>query len=347
MRRFFILVILNLLFLFGNLTEAAAQFWGSLHARPYLTPSDSLKHGEFTWNAEISPTGPLLVVVSLDEQRAYTYRNGILFGIATISSGKKGHESPTGVFHTILKDANHRSKKYNNAPMPYTQKITQTGVALHAGGLPGYPSSHGCIHLPSEYARLLFKESTIGMTVVVSQKSKFPEFINHPSVLSPVDVTGKPQQHETLVSTETFRWNPEKSKNGPLSILISSADKRLIVSRNGIEIGRSKIDLKNELDSIGTTVFIAHNNTIPSANSGNSIFQEFKWLSHPVIVPLHGYHETSEPLSQIERVIIPENFLTLLAPSINEGTTIVFTDAPILSKTSGKKLAVLSSYPGS
>ena len=80
-------------------------------------PTD-LKPGEYLWHPEISPTGPIVLVVSLDEQRAYVYRNGIAIGLTTISSGKAGHETPTGVFTILQKDKDHKSNLYNSAPMP-------------------------------------------------------------------------------------------------------------------------------------------------------------------------------------------------------------------------------------
>ncbi len=138
--------------------------------------------------------------------------------------------------------------------MPYTQKFTSSGIALHAGGLPGYPSSHGCVHLPSEFARLLFEETPMGMTVMVTNNTKYPESVDHPSFLSPVATDGKMQDHERLSAKETYRWNPELSSSGPVSMLISRADKRLVVVRNSKEIGRCKISIANEKDSIGTFV---------------------------------------------------------------------------------------------
>jgi hypothetical protein len=97
------------------------------------------------------------------------YRNGIRVGVATISSGRKGYETPTGVFTILQKDKDHHSNVYDNAPMPYQQRLTWSGVALHAGGVPGYPESHGCVHLPTAFAEKLFAASNMGMTVVVSK----------------------------------------------------------------------------------------------------------------------------------------------------------------------------------
>ena len=86
------------------------------------------------------------MVVSVTEQRAYVYRNGILIAATTVSTGRPGHVTPTGVFTVLQKQKEHRSTIYDGAPMPYMERLTWGGVALHAGGLPGYPESHGCIH---------------------------------------------------------------------------------------------------------------------------------------------------------------------------------------------------------
>lgn len=334
------MVFVSVVWFAGSPFRAHAQFWGAKQARPFDTPKDSLKRGDFTWAPELAPSGPILVTVSLDEQRAYTYRNGVLIGVATASTGKAGHQTPTGVFHTTLKDAKHRSSKYNNAPMPYTERFTSTGIALHAGGLPGYPSSHGCVHLPSEYARLLFSAAPLGMTVVVTNKSQSPEAVNHPAFLSPVSVDGKLQSHERLSASEAYRWTPEKSPSGPVSMLISRSDSRMIVVRNGVEIGRCRVTIQRPSDSLGSFVFVAHDQ---SSNTGST--KQVRWLSHELAdvhygSGSHGGHEN--PFSRIK---IPDPFLVDIQPLLVEGTTLVVTDAPILRKKSGNDMAVISSHP--
>src|SRR5438093_10832988 len=84
------------------------------------------------------------------------YRNGVRIGVSTISSGRDGYETPTGVFTILEKNKEHISHKFNDAPMPYQERLTWSGVALHAGGLPGYPESHGCVHLPLAFSKILF-----------------------------------------------------------------------------------------------------------------------------------------------------------------------------------------------
>ncbi|MGB4769937.1 MAG: L,D-transpeptidase [Chitinophagaceae bacterium] len=316
------------------LSTLSAQFWGAKESRPVNTPKDSLKKGEFVWTPELSPQGPILVTVSLDEQIAYVFRNGTRIGMANISTGKSGHETPTGVFVTILKDAKHRSKKYNNAPMPYTQKFTNYGVALHAGGLPGYPSSHGCVHLPSVFAEELFKAAPLGMTVVVTNHARFPEYVDHPFFLSPVLPGGKAEEHQRLTTDEKYRWTPEKSTTGPLSVLVSKADERIVVLRNGIEIGRSRIQFKVQ-DSVGTNVFVAMR-----ANKE----QSWEWMQHTLEDRHYAAVFSANSKLPIAQVNMPEAFRSQLQAAVGEGTTVVITDNPILKKTTGKEMAVLSSH---
>jgi lipoprotein-anchoring transpeptidase ErfK/SrfK len=110
----------------------------------------------------IAPSGPILAVINLPTQRCYVYRNGILIGVATISTGKPGHLTPTGVFTVLQKQVHHKSNLYDSAPMPYMERLTWSGVAMHAGNLPGYPASHGCVRMPRVFAKLLYQETALG-----------------------------------------------------------------------------------------------------------------------------------------------------------------------------------------
>ncbi|MFD2498459.1 L,D-transpeptidase family protein [Rhizorhabdus histidinilytica] len=127
-----------------------------------------MKPGDFLWAPQVAPEGPVVIVVSIAQQRAYAYRNGVPIGISTVSTGKKGHETPTGVFTLLQKNVDHKSNLYNNAPMPYMQRLTWDGIALHAGNLPGYPASHGCVRLPMGFAKLLYGVTKLGLTVIVT-----------------------------------------------------------------------------------------------------------------------------------------------------------------------------------
>src|SRR5438046_2326023 len=151
------------------LTSAHAVKKPSAHTAgtPTGQPTGPLKPGEYWWKPQLSPSGPLVVLVSVPEQTMHVYRNGILIGRASVSTGSKGHATPGGVFSILEKKQEHYSKKYENAPMPNMQRLTWTGIAMHSGNLPGYPASHGCIRLPFDFSQLLFSATAKGGTVVV------------------------------------------------------------------------------------------------------------------------------------------------------------------------------------
>jgi hypothetical protein len=144
-----------------------------------VTDSDviALRTGHFIWTPDLAPDGPMMVAISLSEQRVYVYRDGILIGASTISSGRPGYETPTGIFTILEKAVKHRSNRYSNAPMPYMERLTWYGVAMHAGHLPGYAASHGCVRMPFAFSKALYKETSVGTTVVVSDGHPEPESI--------------------------------------------------------------------------------------------------------------------------------------------------------------------------
>ncbi|WP_230481007.1 L,D-transpeptidase family protein [Sphingomonas sp. Leaf21] len=113
---------------------------------------------------------PVTVVISLPMQRAYVYRGDAMIAAASVSTGKDGKDTPTGVFPILQKREMHRSNLYNAAPMPFMQRLTWDGVALHAGNNPGFPDSHGCIRLPTAFAKKLFSITSVGTTVIVTDE---------------------------------------------------------------------------------------------------------------------------------------------------------------------------------
>lgn len=128
---------------------------------------DTLRPGKFLWREVPESRGGERVVISLEKQLAYVYRGDTLVGVASISTGKEGKESPAGVFEVLYKKRMHHSRKYDNAPMPFAQFITDWGVALHAGHNPGHPASRGCIRLPSAFAKKLFALTDVGTPVLI------------------------------------------------------------------------------------------------------------------------------------------------------------------------------------
>lgn len=127
-----------------------------------------LKPGQYLWDADAPATGAARVVISLSDQMAYLYRGDRLVAVSTISSGKEGKDTPTGIFPILAKKPLHHSKKYDNAPMPFMQQIDSYGIALHAGMNPGYPASHGCVRLPAKFAQKLYGVTQVGSTVMIA-----------------------------------------------------------------------------------------------------------------------------------------------------------------------------------
>lgn len=130
-----------------------------------------LRPGQFVWSSNAAPTGPLFLVIDLSAQRALLYRNGVPIAASTVSTGGRQRETPTGVFTILQKEVVHRSRTYDDAPMPYMQRLTWKGVAMHAGHLPGYPASHGCIRLPRGFAKRLYEVTRIGTPVMITRSA--------------------------------------------------------------------------------------------------------------------------------------------------------------------------------
>jgi hypothetical protein len=305
---------------------AAAQ--GSTASSPaeFARSAERLKPGEWVWAPAIAPSGPVLVYVDLSRQLATVYRNGVRIGVTSVSSGKAGHETPTGVYTILQKDADHHSSVYNNAPMPYQQRLTWDGVALHAGGLPGYPESHGCVHLPYGFSRSLFAITSIGATVVIDGDAIDHVRSTEASLLAPFDEKGRKTGSDTLGSQQ-FSWAPDRSPKGPMTIIVSKRDQRVVVLRGGIEIGRSVAAIAD--DDPGT-----HLVTLTRGNNGKP-----RWIY--VGLPGHAEEEGHDlDESVINRLRLPRRFYEGVRGALQPGTTILITNSAV-GTAPGEPLTVL------
>ncbi len=262
---------------------------------------------QYTWQPERSPSGPLLVFVSLPRQEAVVYRNGIRIGRAAVSTGKPGHETPTGVFQILQKDIDHRSKTYGNAPMPYMERLTWDGVALHTGFNPGHPASHGCVRLPDGFARELYNISHVGGTVIISNSRKLPS----------MTLTAGPG----VGGAGTTRWSG-LSKSAATSIVISTSDRRAVVFQDGREVGSSPVSVSGGLARLeGEEAFLyAGDQSWHTVEGGDSFREIEKDLRFPV-----AFH------AKLHEVVHP-------------GTTMIVTSEP-LSLRGERSRAVLGSEP--
>ncbi|OWK30839.1 L,D-transpeptidase family protein [Sphingomonas mucosissima] len=135
-----------------------------------VTAAASLPPGQYLWEQDVA-AGPVSILISIPDQKAYVYRGDSLVAVSTVSTGKEGKETPTGVFPILQKKQMHHSNLYDNAPMPFMQRLTWDGIAIHAGKNPGFPASHGCIRVPTSFAKKLFAATELGATVEVTDAS--------------------------------------------------------------------------------------------------------------------------------------------------------------------------------
>ena len=148
-------------------TPALASSAAAIAAMPIEQAATELSPNQFVWKDNGSGE-PVSIVISLMEQRAFVYRGSTMIAATTISSGKDGKDTPVGTYPILQKNAVHKSSLYNDASMPFMQRLTWDGIAIHAGRNPGFPDSHGCIRVPLGFAKQLFGVTTLGTTVTVT-----------------------------------------------------------------------------------------------------------------------------------------------------------------------------------
>jgi L,D-transpeptidase catalytic domain len=314
--------------LIAVLTPAGAMQQPSFHTKgsPTGKPTGPLKPGEYWWAPFVSPTGPVVVLVSIPQQTMHVYRNGILVGRSSVSSGSNGRSTPSGVFTILEKKETHRSKKYQNAPMPNMQRLTWSGIAMHSGQLPGYPASHGCVRMPYDFSKLLFSLTAKGGTVVIGdQKTAQPHLAANPGILlAPADLT--PDMVKPLAKDD-YDWRPERSPGGPITILVSAADRALYVYRNGQPIGRGAIEI-NGSGPLGGHVFALLDGVTEKPSWWAPNRPARKWMT--VSTDKVGRDISFDDLGR--RVRFNPEFASKLYDVIAPGTTVIVTDEPAVRK---------------
>ena len=302
-----------------------------------------LKPGEFLWHPDIAPDGPVVLVVSLDEQRAYVYRNGIAIGVSTISSGKPGKDTPTGVFTILQKNKDHKSNLYNNAPMPYMQRLTWDGIALHGGTLPGYPASHGCVRLPHPFAAKVFGVTRTGDTVVVSDARAAPTTLVYPGMLAPVTAHGLP-----LAVPEDggpgYRWDDALAPVGPVGVVVSLADQRIYVLRGGVVIGEAPLALAAGTPEFhGTILFVMGEGNGQGASLLDPAQPARNWTAYPILGQTEAAGADAVPAAHQDLLArpsvplrLPEGFAQRLDAVLVPGVTVLVTDLPGVQPQAGE-----------
>jgi hypothetical protein len=305
----------------GTFLALSGTLPGLGRSEPVYKKTNDLKPGEFTWHPERSPSGPVAVIVSIPDQRAHVYRNGIRIGVSTCSTGKPGHSTPTGVFTILEKDKNHHSSTYNNAPMPNMNRLTWNGVALHAGQLPGYPASHGCIRLPMKFSELLFGITHVGVPVIIAGSHSDPKEVVHPGL-----VLGDYAHHEFTsvhgkLKGEKLPWQAEvtTADSASTAVIVSHGDMTITILENGAPVAEGPATLTNPEKPLGRHVFM-----LTGAHEGS---RGLSWhaISH--------HDQTGIPLGQpeeavLQRIKADKPVLQAIQERMHPGMVLVTTELP-------------------
>jgi hypothetical protein len=207
----------------GGLVAPPPAFSQSLEYQPPRPDAD----GDYGANLEpFEADGPLMAVVSLGSQQIRVFdRNGLVAN-SKVSTGRKGHDTPEGIFSIIERKVEHRSNLYDDAEMPFMQRLTWSGIALHQGALPGYRASHGCIRLPEGFAEQLFRTTRIATRVVIVPHDATPQSIAHPVLPQPGDPPAipapQPAEPDMAVPSASTR------QSGAITMVATAEDANIV-----------------------------------------------------------------------------------------------------------------------
>jgi L,D-transpeptidase catalytic domain len=317
--------------------------------------------------------GPLLIIISIADQRISLYDNGALVARSSVSTGVRDHPTPLGVFSVIGKQRWHRSNIYSDAPMPYMQRITWSGIALHAGVLPGYPASHGCIRLTNDFAIRLWHLTKRGTRVVIAHDDVRPVEVSNPRlfVAKPKVASGSPQSTTaTQPGYDTITANvtdvplisnakrqvdakvPESASGGaapqkvaPISVFVSRKLSKLFVRQGFNPLFDVPVKIQDGAEPMGTHVFTA----MEFQNDGAAI----RWTV--VSIPEKSSHSQRTPAKSqkghekqtiknvlptpdkanaaLNRIEIPQDAIERIAELLTSGSSLIISDYGISDET--------------
>ena len=217
--------------------EAALYYWSdsdggyarptsSISQRPKPSRRHQAKKPEVPEKESSKPQGPLIIAISIEKQKLRVYDANGFYAETPISTGMKGHPTPMGVFSIIQKHKLHHSNIYSGAPMPFMQRITWSGVAMHAGVLPGYPASHGCIRMPMAFAMKMWNWTKMGARVVVTPGEVTPTSFSHPLLVAQ-KVAPPPADQPQADTPPAAKGDKASSIDAPVNPAIAEANLEL------------------------------------------------------------------------------------------------------------------------
>jgi hypothetical protein len=355
---------------------AHAQFFSWPHYRSWSGEHASFRHkhqhghvnSELTKKAEpqAAPKGPLQIIISVADQQISLYDNGALIARSSVSTGVQGHPTPLGVFSVISKERWHRSNIYSGAPMPYMQRITWSGIALHAGVVPGHPASHGCIRLTNDFAVRLWHLTKRGTRVIIARHDVRPVeianshlFVSKPKAasVSPeisvpvadnVNKTAPASPGALLSSAETpqatnlqipgsIPAGAAPQKVVPLSVFVSRKFSKLFVRQAFTPLFDVPVRIQNPEQPLGTHVFTAMDSqadgasirwTVVSLPDKFSPAKEREAVAIPPSVTLPD--KANDALDRIE---MPREAIEQISQLLTPGASLIISDYGISDET--------------
>jgi len=322
------------------------------------TKSDPAKESQ----PKDAPRGPLQIIISIADQRISLYENGVLIARSSVSTGVEGHPTPLGVFSVLSKQKWHRSNIYSAAPMPYMQRLTWSGIALHAGHLPGYPASHGCIRVTNDFATRLWHLTKRGTRVIIAREDIRPVDITDPQLFVPKpkivrassesgsaalasdgSVTGTTADAPPMSNSQGADKpaNPAFSRDRaqkvtPISVFVSRQLSKLFVRKGFTPLFDVPIKIRDPEQPMGTHVFTA----MKFENEGAPV----RWtvVSIPEKSSLNQGNPPrlrKEPAipnkanAVLERVEIPQDAADRISELLTPGSSLIISDYGISNET--------------
>jgi hypothetical protein len=321
--------------------------------------------------SEVLPKGPFEIIISIADQHLSLYGSTGLIARAPVSTGKRGHATPLGVFSVIEKQKWHRSNIYSAAPMPYMQRITWSGVALHAGVVPGFPASHGCIRLSNEFAIRLWHLTKVGTRVIIARKEVAPVQIATPALLMPAPKPaeplanddpgrrlGGPPEVKTATAADvassasdggSLRDQADAGEQGgsprPISIFVSRKTQNLAVRQNFSPLFDSPIRIDQPDTPIGTHIFTVMATertamrwtlvTIPDDARGEPRKEERKSLLQggAKAVQIPSGNAVDQVNAVLGRVHIPSSVYDRISGLLTPGSSLIISDDAVSEET--------------
>ena len=372
-RRVGLALAAGLALLLAATAPAAADFFGWPNQAGYYSntwpPRDAKPHRKPHRESEPAreavreehPQGPFQIVVEIAKQEVELYGQNGFIARAPISTGMPGHPTPLGVFTVLSKAKWHQSNIYSGAPMPYMQRITWSGVAMHAGPRPGYPASHGCIRLPEDFAVWLFHTTKVGARVIVTREPAPPVDIENPKLFVPVTFAGDTTKVAKVAMSVPAAVQPvaaaivadtadkiappaaeqkPSAPQQPISVFVSRKQNKVFVRQGFAALFDMPVTIADADRPLGTHVYTAmalkadgkalrwNVISIPSANRPQTAKRRGR-SEEPQAEP----QPASTAAEALDRIALPPEAIEKISALISPGSSLIVSDNALSDET--------------